>query len=74
MGDDPVTTFAWEFVNIALATLKLVTGWTVGAVKQGEGRVVASRRNNFHAFQTNSQIGHTCVRPQKLRWPRARAL
>jgi len=25
----------------------------------------------FHAFQTNGQIGHTCVGPQKLRWPRA---
>jgi len=27
----------------------------------------------FHAFHTNGQIGHTCVGPQKLRWPRARA-
>ena len=25
----------------------------------------------FHAFHTSGQIGHTCVRPQKLRWPRA---
>jgi len=25
----------------------------------------------FHAFQTNSQIGHTCVGSQTLRWPRA---
>ena len=25
----------------------------------------------FHAFETNGQIGHTCVGPQKLRWPRA---
>jgi len=25
----------------------------------------------FHAFQTNGQIGHTCVGPQKPRWPRA---
>jgi len=24
----------------------------------------------FHAFQKNGQIGHTCVWPQKLRWPR----
>jgi len=23
----------------------------------------------FHAFHTNGQIGHTCVGPQKLRWP-----
>jgi len=26
----------------------LVTGWTAGAFKQGEGRVVAVRRNIFH--------------------------
>ena len=25
----------------------------------------------FHAFQTNSQIVHTCLGPPKLRWPRA---
>jgi len=25
----------------------------------------------FHSFQTNGQIGQTCVGPQKLRWPRA---
>jgi len=24
-----------------------------------------------HAFQTNGQIGHTCLGPRKLRWPRA---
>ena len=24
----------------------------------------------FHAFQKIGQIGHTCVGPQKLRWPR----
>jgi len=28
----------------------------------------------FHAVHTNGQIGHTCVGPQKLRWPRAPAL
>jgi len=25
----------------------------------------------FHSFHTNGHIGHTCVGPQKLRWPRA---
>jgi len=25
----------------------------------------------FHAFKTSDQAGHTCVGPQKLRWPRA---
>jgi len=25
----------------------------------------------FHTFHANGQIGHTCVGPQKLRWPRA---
>ena len=24
-----------------------------------------------HAFQTNGQIGHTCLGPRKLRWPKA---
>jgi len=24
-----------------------------------------------HAFQTNGQIGHTCLGPRKLRWPSA---
>ena len=25
----------------------------------------------FHAFQTNDEIGHICLGPTKLRWPRA---
>jgi len=29
------------------------------------------RGTYFHAFQTNGQIGHTCVGPQKLGWPRS---
>jgi len=34
---------------------------------------LSTRGTYFHDFQTNSQIGHTCVGLQKLRWPRARA-
>jgi len=29
------------------------------------------KSGNFHAVKTSDQIGHTCVWPQKLRWPRA---
>jgi len=29
------------------------------------------RGTSFHAFKTSDEIGHTCVGPQKLRWPKA---